>query len=357
MEKRMENEKERNANYFKETKEVFEVVNYDSFDEIVKGLDQLPNVTNEKVSYVFGYDPVFIGRVIILVCVLLIMALLWYGSIFTATLIYSTVYADLAFTRLLILASLVLLNLLIIGIQIAKFRFAKRYTLYVKDLRFKHVELIDDLSAFSKIRKKQIIKDLKRAVRWKLIPQGHFGTDHLFFMVSDELYDEYIQNQAAYDRYYKQMLDERSRMGERTQEIQNILDQGHEHVKKIKECNDIIKDKAVSKKLDHMESVVSMIFYEVDVNPQYANQLRKFMNYYLPTTEKLLETYIEIGGKKIRGKSLNRTKKDIETALDKINESFDNLLDQFYEDRELDIRSDISTMEVLMKQDGLSDAV
>ena len=78
------------------------------------------------------------------------------------------------------------------------------------------------------------------------------------------------------------------------------------------------------------------------------------MNYYLPTTEKLLETYIEIGGKKIRGKSLNRTKKDIETALDKINESFDNLLDQFYEDRELDIRSDISTMEVLMKQDGLS---
>ncbi|WP_290092406.1 hypothetical protein [uncultured Dubosiella sp.] len=182
MEKRMENEKERNANYFKETKEVFEVVNYDSFDEIVKGLDQLPNVTNEKVSYVFGYNPVFIGRVIILVCVLLIMGLLWYGSIFTATLIYSTVYADLAFTRLLILASLVLLNLLIIGIQIAKFRFAKRYTLYVKDLRFKHVELIDDLSAFSKIRKKQIIKDLKRAVRWKLIPQGHFGTDHLFFM-------------------------------------------------------------------------------------------------------------------------------------------------------------------------------
>ena len=40
--------------------------------------------------------------------------------------------------------------------------------------------------------------------------------------------------------------------------------------------------------------------------------------------------------------------------MDKINESFDNLLDQFYEDRELDIRSDISTMEVLMKQDGLS---
>lgn len=345
------------ADYFKETKEVFDIVNYDSFDEIVHGLEQLPDRTKERVSYVFGYDPVPMGRAVILVCALSILVFLWYGLIFAGTLIYSSTYAALASRQIVILGVLVLFDLAMIGIQIARFRFAKRYALYSKDLRFKNVELIDDLAAFSRIGPKQIVKDLKRAVRWNLIPQGHFGTDHLFFIVSDELYEEYVRDQAVYDRYYKQMLDARSRMGERSEEIQSILDQGQEHIKKIRECNDIIKDKAVSEKLDHMESVVSMIFHEVDVNPQYAGQLRMFMNYYLPTTEKLLETYIDIGGKKFMGKSLNKTKKDIESALDKINVSFDHLLDQFYEDRELDIRSDISTMEVLMSQEGLSDGV
>ena len=78
------------------------------------------------------------------------------------------------------------------------------------------------------------------------------------------------------------------------------------------------------------------------------------MNYYLPTTEKLLEAYIDIDEKKVKGKSLEKTKKDIEGAIDKIIDSFEGLLDKFYQEKELDIATDISAMEVLMKQDGLT---
>ena len=104
-----------------------------------------------------------------------------------------------------------------------------------------------------------------------------------------------------------------------------------------------------------MESVVSMIFHEVDVNPNNADKLGRFMNYYLPTTEKLLEAYIDIDEKKVKGKSLEKTKKDIEGAIDKIIDSFEGLLDKFYQEKELDISTDISAMEVLMKQDGLTE--
>ena len=104
-----------------------------------------------------------------------------------------------------------------------------------------------------------------------------------------------------------------------------------------------------------MESVVSMIFHEVDVNPNNADKLGMFMNYYLPTTEKLLEAYIDIDEKKVKGKSLEKTKKDIEGAIDKIIDSFEGLLDKFYQEKELDIATDISAMEVLMKQDGLTE--
>ena len=76
-------------------------------------------------------------------------------------------------------------------------------------------------------------------------------------------------------------------------------------------------------------------------------------DYYLPTTEKLLETYIEIDEKQVKGTSLEKTKKDIDDAIDKIIDSFEGLLDKFYQQKELDIATDISAMEILMKQDGL----
>ena len=59
--------------------------------------------------------------------------------------------------------------------------------------------------------------------------------------------------------------------------------------------------------------------------------------------------------KKVKGKSLEKTKKDIEGAIDKIIDSFEGLLDKFYQEKELDISTDISAMEVLMKQDGLTE--
>ena len=167
------------------------------------------------------------------------------------------------------------------------------------------------------------------------------------------MYDNYKNKQASYDRYYKKKAEEHLRMGERTEEIQALLDQGQEYVDKIHQSNDIIKDKEISEKLDKMEKIVSMIFYEVDLNPQYADKLGMFMNYYLPTTKKLLDSYIEIDEKKIREKSLEKSKKDIEEALDKLIDSFDSILDKFYQEKELDIASDISAMEILMKQDDL----
>ena len=63
----------------------------------------------------------------------------------------------------------------------------------------------------------------------------------------------------------------------------------------------------------------------------------------------------DIDEKQIKGKSLEKTKKDIEGAIDKIIDSFEGLLDKFYQEKELDIATDISAMEILMKQDGLSE--
>ena len=111
------------------------------------------------------------------------------------------------------------------------------------------------------------------------------------------MYDKYKENQAALDRYYKKQLEDRKWLSERTEEIQKILDIGQEYISKIHDSNVIIKDKIKTRKLYKMESVVKMIFNEVDINPDQADKLGMFLNNNLPTTEKILESYIDLDEK------------------------------------------------------------
>lgn len=345
--------------YLQEAQEAVAIVNNGvekgSFSEMTEKLDKLPSVNSSRDKYVFENNRSVVHFWIIIVCAVFAACYLCYMPIYIGTMVYSDTFRMVALIGVVISAIVFVINILIMVKEFCQIRFSKRYNTYVKDLRFKNIELIDDLAVYSKAEPEKVIKDLNKAVKMKLIPQGHFGRDNLIFIVSDELYEKYKDKQAVYDRYYRKQVEERLRMKERTKEMQAIMNQGQGYIDKIHESNDIIKDKIISQKLDRMESVVSMIFHEVDVNPQNADKLGMFMNYYLPTTEKLLEAYIEIDEKQIKGKSLEKTKKDIEGAIDKIIDSFEGLLDKFYQEKELDIATDISAMEILMKQDGLSE--
>ena len=78
------------------------------------------------------------------------------------------------------------------------------------------------------------------------------------------------------------------------------------------------------------------------------------MNYYLPTTEKLMNAYIELDKQPEVGENIINTKRDIEEAVDTINDAFENLLDSLFEETAWDISSDISVMKTMMEQDGLT---
>ena len=345
--------------YLQEVQEAVDIVNNGvekgTFSEMTERLDKLPSVNISRDKYVFEYNCPITNIWSVVVCILFIALCVYYVPIYIGTIVYSDIFKMSALVGILVSAIVIAINFIVIAEKFCEMHFNKRYNTYVKDLKFKNIELIDDLAVYSKVEPEKVIKDLNKAVKTKLIPQGHFGKDNLIFIASDEVYEKYKDKQAVYDRYYRKQVEERLRMKERTKEMQAIMDQGQGYIDKIHESNDIIKDKIISQKLDRMENVVSMIFHEVDVNPQNADKLGMFMNYYLPTTEKLLEAYIEIDEKQIKGKSLEKTKKDIEGAIDKIIDSFEGLLDKFYYEKEMDIAADISAMEILMKQDGLSE--
>lgn len=96
------------------------------------------------------------------------------------------------------------------------------------------------------------------------------------------------------------------------------------------------------------------IFAQVRRQPECAPELHKLMTYYLPTTTKLIDAYCDLDGTPSYGANVANTKKEIEDTLDTINEAFENLFDSLFEDTAWDISSDISTMKVMLRQEGLT---
>lgn len=324
------------------------------FFNLSKELEELPSTNINRERFVFERPSVFFPSLIVALCIMLSIGFLYFEIIGIGVLRYSTQYAEYSFIMILGSLCAIIVNFFVFALALKQIHFYRRYDKYESMLRYHNIVLMDDLSEYSKIKMETVIRDLKKAVAQKYIPQGHFGRKNLIFMTSDAVYNVYQEKPAFYDKYYGDLIEERARMEHRSKEIQKIMDLGQSYIDRIHDTGNIIKDKKISYKLTQMEKIVAMIFHEVDVNPAQADKLGLFLDYYLPTTEKLLTAYVNIDQKQIKGKSLERTKKDIECALDTINKSFEGILEKFYQEQEMDIASDISAMEIIMKQDNFS---
>ena len=138
-------------------------------------------------------------------------------------------------------------------------------------------------------------------------------------------------------------------------EVRELLKNGEAYIQRIHEANDKIPDEGISDKLYRMERIVTRIFAEVRKDPSLAGNLNMFMDYYLPTTIKLVEAYESMDQQDIPGENIRSAKAEISDSLDTINDAFEKLLDSFFADTAMDVSTDISVMKTMMKQEGLAD--
>lgn len=122
----------------------------------------------------------------------------------------------------------------------------------------------------------------------------------------------------------------------------------------IRAANDAIADPVMSAKIDRIEQITQRILACQKEHPERASQLRSFLNYYLPTTLKILNSYAEMANQGIEGENISAAKKRIEAMMDKVVEGFEKQLDKLYAGDLLDITSDITVMEKMMAKDGLA---
>ena len=123
----------------------------------------------------------------------------------------------------------------------------------------------------------------------------------------------------------------------------------------MRRLNDNIKDPVVSRQIDHIEATTGKIFAYVMEHPDKKSQIRRFLNYYLPTTLKLLDAYDRMGAAGVSGKNVDGAKGKIGELMATIVTAFDHQLDALYADEALDINAEIKVLENVLTGDGLID--
>ena len=124
-------------------------------------------------------------------------------------------------------------------------------------------------------------------------------------------------------------------------------------LRQIREVNDRIADKPMSQKIDRIGELTASIFRVVQEKPERAEEVRKFMNYYLPTTLKLLKSYSLMEKQSYQGENIQASRKKIEDVLETLVHAFEQQQDRLFRVEALDVESDISVLETMMTSDGL----
>lgn len=128
-------------------------------------------------------------------------------------------------------------------------------------------------------------------------------------------------------------------------------------LQQIRADNDLIADKEVSAKIDRIEDLTRKIFAVLDKYPEKEKQLYSFLNYYLPTTLKALESYARLEAQGVETETIRSTKQKINGMLDDLCDGYEKQLDRLFENEAVDITADIEVMRRMMERDGLkSDA-
>ena len=125
-------------------------------------------------------------------------------------------------------------------------------------------------------------------------------------------------------------------------------------LQQLRQANDAIPDPVMTAKISRLEAVSARIFELAKQDPGKKAQLQKFMDYYLPTALKLLNTYASLPAQDVQGENIADVKKNIERSMDLLVTAFENQLDKLFQSDALDVSADVAALEGMLNMDGLT---
>ena len=222
----------------------------------------------------------------------------------------------------------------------------RRFATYLRTAGQKPAVPLDYLARAADVSRRRVEKDLSL-----MLEKGLWGDEAYIDMGSGMLF----RSQAAATAYF-----DRTRQQKEEQEqsqVQPETAEGYTGIlRQIRQLNDRIADETLSLKIDRIEQVSGRIFKAIEDTPAKKDAAGTFLNYYLPTTLKLLENYADFEEAGVSGENLSQAKSRIAATMDNIVAGFEHQLDELYRTDAMDVDSDIRVMETMLRRDTASAA-
>ncbi|WP_295995150.1 5-bromo-4-chloroindolyl phosphate hydrolysis family protein [uncultured Adlercreutzia sp.] len=261
----------------------------------------------------------------------------------------------------------------VLGLGISCLRKASRLKALKRIMGNREVCNIDELAQRLQLSPKATLATVRRLIKNGYLPEGRLDDNNQTLMVTDNAYHQYLQfQQAQRQTLADQQAAAEARAAEeaaqaaaqavqqaRTDRLTPVerafIDRGQSALQQMAALNARIDDAAVSQKVTALEEVTARILARAEEEPKVIAGLDRLNDYYLPTTLKLLEAYDALEEQPVQGENIASSRREIEHTLDVLNSAFEKLLDDTFQELNMDVSADISVLHALLAQEGLTD--
>ncbi len=236
----------------------------------------------------------------------------------------------------------------------------KRAKKYLELAGNNHYINLEDLALHTNQDEKSVLKDLKKMIADGFYPEGHLDRQESCLILDNKIYSEYLtleKQRMVKEREMKAIPQRQEKApagAEASSEVEKLIAEGQDYIRKLRDMNDNIPGESISAKLFRLENLLKEIFDRVREHPEQASQMQKFMNYYLPTTLKLVTAYEEFDSLSEQGTDIMEAKAEIEKTLDTINSAFSELLNRLFRDAAYDVTTDAQVLQTMLAKEGLT---
>lgn len=236
---------------------------------------------------------------------------------------------------------------------------ARRVKQYSQIWMGKQYVMIDDIESKVRWNRKKIMKDIHYLTKKDLIIGAQLDEGETCLLLTDESKSQYenaMNAKRVREEERKRALEEAMENASFEQkEIYRIKKEGQDYLKQLADIKAQIKSLDVAAKISHMEVLAARIFVCASEHPESISRTDKLFKYYFPSVMKLLNVYEDMEKQPIQGENIQKSKREIEESLDTINQALEKLFDEMFQNVAMDISSDIQVLEVMLKQDGLTE--
>lgn len=165
--------------------------------------------------------------------------------------------------------------------------------------------------------------------------------------------------QAEREERERQAQEEKARQAQQAKstgnpEIDKLILERDRALSEMRRLNDSIEDETISAQIRRLEEVSAKIFEQVKAEPKKLPEIRRFLDYYLPTTLKILNAYDRMGAAGVDGENIGGTMKRVEDIMATIVAAFEKQLDSLFGSDAMDIKAEMSVLETMLAREGLA---